>query len=120
MKNRILSLLIIAVLCCSALCLFAGCEGVEGDYALVYDSTADITFTLDENFSEKSETEIRTLLTSKITGKFIYTGNTEGVTLNQILTGGGSVNGFDLSRAGNFSLRITYQGYTCSLAYTVA
>ena len=118
MKKKIFSLLILVALCCSALCLFTACEGVEGDYTLVYTGES-VTFSQDVDFNKRTPEEKRQLLESRITGKFTYTGNADGVTIEQILTGGGAVNGFDLSSIGTFGLRISYAGYSCTLNYTV-
>ena len=130
MKKKFLSLLLIAMLCCSAIYIFAGCQGYDADELVVTGETLTFSKQSAESIAGLSINE-QVLLASNVgsitlslkSGGSFSNGETS-VTLQQILDkkqlGGGAASGLtDLTKEGSGTLSITYEGYTCQIPYTI-
>lgn len=126
MKKRFLSLLLIAMLCCSAIYIFAGCEGNEVDEIQV-DGTLTFTVQSAESVAGLSINEQVLLgnassVTLKLKSGENFSNGQSSVSLAEILAknGGGSASGLaTLTKAGSGTLSVSYDGYTCQIPYTI-
>ena len=127
MKKKLLSFLLIVMLCCSAVYIFAGCSGNNvnepGTMSLVTEETW--TFKVDENAGTKSNKQILTekgSANNQASKEFkikISDDNEEIISLGTMLQKGASVTGLDITRVHEGTLTITYGEYTCRVSYSV-
>lgn len=122
MKKKLLSLLLIVMLCCSAVYIFAGCKG--GDMSEVGEMTLTNAntvweFKVDKSAANKSNVEILKDNTAALATTFKVPNVGDSVPLSDMIEKV-SVTGLDITTAHKGIVTISYEGYySCTVPYNV-
>ena len=124
MKKKILSLLLIVMLCCSAIYIFAGCEGngTNSVGKLTCESnSADSPWLYELNVEGFVSVQDEVVKNGHGSAMFKYPGGPEGgISLDDMIKNGCAISGLNTREAHTGTMTITYLMYTCLIYYSVA
>ena len=123
MKKRLFSIVLTAILCCSAIFVLAAC-GEAPKLTCTTGMTEDTAWNYQQKTSEewdnmtKKERDDFIILGSA--GAQFSLGDETGMTLADLLVKGGSLSGFSPYTKGTHSMTVSYGGQRCVIYYKVA
>ncbi len=123
MKKRLFSLVLTAILCCSAIFVLAAC-GEAPKLTCNTGMTEDTAWNYQQKTSEEwdnmTDKEREDFIVLGSAGAEFTLGDETGMSLADMLAKNGVLSGFSPTTKGTHSMRVSYGGQSCVIYYKVA